>query len=101
MSLADRERARSRAMEVDLRTLARIARQLSLKATRISVEDVKLAFENSGRFLAYADRGYQSRVYGRVMQRAGLRPIVGQYRRSARVKNRGGNLNLLYARRAA
>lgn len=92
MSLADRERARSRAKIQDLRIAVRIAKTLSRKAPKLSVEDVKLHFEAAGLLLAYSDRAYASQVWSRVMHAAGLRPIVGQYRRSTRKGRRGGNL---------
>lgn len=99
--LAQRERARSRALESDLRLLIPIARRLSMRAPLICVEDCRLAFENAGMLLAYSDRAFASRVYGQLMHRAGLKPIAGKYRRTTRVKSRGGNLVQLWARRAA
>lgn len=99
--LALKERARSRAKIQDLKIAVRIAKTLSRKAPVLTVEDVKLHFEASGLLLAYSDRAYASTVWSAVMHTAGLRPIAGQYRRSTRKGRRGGNLNLLYARRAA
>lgn len=99
--LALKERARSRAKIQDLKIAVRIAKTLSRKAPMLTVEDVKVHFEAAGLLLAYSDRAYAATVWSQAMHAAGLRPLAGQYRRSARVKRRGGNLNLLYTRRAA
>lgn len=98
--LSDRERARSQAKIQDLKIAVRIAKTLSRKASRLTVEDVKLHFENAGLILAYSDRAYAARVWSQVMHAAGLVPLEGQYRRSARIKRRGGNLCQVWRRAA-
>lgn len=97
LSLLAREQRREWTLAQDLESLAAIARELVAKAPEISVEDVRAMAIARGLQFGSTDRGYLSRLFGRVMVHAGLEIVPGKFIRTPRMKgangkDRGGNI---------